>query len=135
MASSWRWWWPALTYMAFIFWMSSRARPPAFDDAPDVVLHGGAYFVLCLLLVRALSRGLRHKATPRVLAGGVILAFLYGISDEWHQGFTATRVASFADMVADGAGALLAAFTLCLFWWSRSLSSAYSDHPIDSSQK
>ena len=135
-ASFWRWWGPALAYMAFIFWMSSRARPAAFDDTPDLALHGGAYFLLCVLLVRALSRGLRRKATGRALYGGAILAVLYGVTDEWHQGFTATRVASVGDVAADAVGAIGAVVALSLMWWLRAgPSQGHGHHQIDSSEK
>jgi len=45
----------------------------------------------------------------------VLVATLYGISDEWHQGFVHGRDASGFDVLADAAGALLV--SVFLFRW------------------
>ena len=105
--------------MGFIYWMSSRARPEAFDDTPDLWLHGGAYFVLAVLGVRALGRGVGTRAPSAAVWGGVAIAVLYGASDEWHQSMVASRVGSLEDVFYDTVGALAAAVALGLIWWVR----------------
>lgn len=115
-ASFWRWWGPLGLYMALIFFVSSRPRPGTFDETPDVVLHGGAYFVMALLAVRALARGLREPAW-RALFGGLAIAVAYGASDEWHQSWVPERVGSWFDVLYDGVGALAAGVALSLFWY------------------
>ena len=116
-ASFWRWWGPLGLYMAIMFFVSSRPRPETLDDTPDLVLHGGAYFVMALLAVRALARGLRKPAPLRALFGGLAIALAYGASDEWHQSWVPARVGSWVDVAYDGGGALLAGVALSLFWW------------------
>jgi VanZ family protein len=103
-------------YMALIFFVSSRARPASLDEAPDVLLHGGAYFVLALLAVRALARGLVEPAGPAALVGGVAIAILYGASDELHQSLVPERMGSWLDWMYDGLGAALAGVGIGLFW-------------------
>lgn len=83
---------------------------------PDYVLHGSAYFVMAVLAVRALARGLSRPATAAQLWGGVAIAIVYGASDEWHQSFVPERMASGSDLAFDAVGAILAAGALTLFW-------------------
>lgn len=108
-----------MLYMALIFWVSSRPRPDALDETPDLLLHGGAYFVMALLAVRALARGLREPASVRALVGGVAIAVVYGASDEWHQSFVHERTGSWLDVAFDATGAVASAVVLSLFWYWR----------------
>ena len=103
--------------MALIFVASSRPRPGALDQTPDVFLHGGAYFVMALLAVRALAGGLRKPASRRVLSGGVVITVAYGLSDEWHQSWVPGRVGSWVDVWYDALGALVAVLGLSLVWY------------------
>lgn len=112
----WRFWGPVMLYMALIFSASAAPRPDPLASTPDIFLHGGAYFVMAVLAVRALSKGLRHRAAPRHLWGGVAIAIVYGASDELHQSFVPGRVAATDDLAFDALGALLAAGSLTLFW-------------------
>jgi len=102
--------------MGFVFWMSSRARPETFDETPDVLLHGGAFFVMAVLAVRALGRGLLEPSPRPVLWGGILIAVLYGVTDEWHQMMVPERVGSGEDVLYDVIGAVSAGIALGLFW-------------------
>jgi VanZ family protein len=106
-------------YMALIFWVSSRPRPSALDETPDLLLHGGAYFVMALLAVRALARGVREPASLGALVGGVAIAVVYGASDEWHQSFVRERMGSWLDLAFDALGAVAGGVTLAVFWHFR----------------
>ena len=117
--SALRWWGPLGLYMALIFFVSSRPRPPSLDDTPDVALHGGAYFVMAVLAVRALARGLDVRPSGAVLAGAVALSVAYGVSDEIHQSFVPSRMGSVDDVVFDALGAIAAAVSLHLYWYFR----------------
>lgn len=117
--SFWRWWGPLGLYMALVFFVSSRPRPRALDETPDLLLHGAAYFVLALLAVRALGKGLRERVSRAALYGGIAIAIGYGVTDEWHQSHVAGRVGSVVDVLYDGAGALMAGAALVLFWKAR----------------
>ncbi len=115
-ASTLRWWGPLVGYMAFIFWMSSQQRPGVFENTPDFLLHGSGYFLLGILAIRAVGGGLASPRSLAVLATGLVIAVAYGASDEWHQSFVPGRDASFRDLLADAAGALLAAAVVGTFW-------------------
>lgn len=101
-------WLPALLWMALLFALSSRS----FRDAPSGLspfVHFGEYFILGLLLLFALTRTSGWRAGPIMLAA-VVLAGLYGISDEWHQSFVPERFADPVDVLVDVVGAAGAAF-------------------------
>jgi VanZ family protein len=105
--------------MAFVFFVSSRARPVGLDETPDLLLHGGAYFVMAILAVRALAKGLADRASTAALMGGIVVAIAYGATDEWHQSFVPSRFGSWLDLLYDTLGALAAGAVLALFWGAR----------------
>lgn len=125
MASHARWWGPVVLYMGLIFWSSSGPRPEALSEAPDYWLHGGAYFVLALLSIRALARGLAEPGSGLALAGGAGISALYGLSDEWHQSFVPGREASLADVGFDFAGAVAGALVVAGIWRMGGTESVY----------
>ena len=90
---------PALVWAASIFGLSSQSRLPGVPSLPgiDKVLHAGAYGLLAAMLLWAQPR-------PRL---ALLLAVLYGISDELHQATVPGRNADVLDAVADAAGALM----------------------------
>jgi len=118
-ASFARYWAPLLLYMGLVFSVSSRPRPEVVSSAPDVLLHGGAYFVMALLAIRAFGHGLGEPVSGTALWSGVAVAVLYGASDEWHQTFVPSRVGDVYDLLFDAMGALFAGATLSLFWKAR----------------
>jgi len=105
--------------MALVFFVSSRPRPRALDDTPDLWLHAGAYFVMTVLAVRALAKGLWDRAPGAALYGGVAIAIAYGVTDEWHQSLVPSRVGSAVDVLYDSIGAVTAGGVLALFWRAR----------------
>jgi VanZ family protein len=102
--------------MALIFWMSSQARFEILRRSPDYVLHFIGYFGMGLLAVRAFARGLREPRTKFWGYLGLLFAFGYALTDEWHQSYVPGRVASGRDLVADGMG-IAAAWIVLLFFW------------------
>ncbi len=99
-------------YMGLIFGSSSRARPDVLSAAPDYLLHGAAYAGLAVLSVRALAKRTLSGFNTAHLAGGVAIATLYGIGDEFHQLHVPGREGSLSDVAADFAGAALGAALL-----------------------
>ena len=111
-------WAPVALYMMFIFWLSSISRPP---DLPGAVSDKGAHVLLYsglgALLVRAHAGGWRRPVTLGIAAAAIVVATLYGISDEIHQSFVPLRQVEVRDILADALGASLAAGAL--YAWSR----------------
>ena len=96
--------------MAFIFVLSSVASPPELPGRNlDKVVHGFMYAVLGALLVRALAGGWDRPVTLRMALVAVLLATLYGVTDEIHQAFVPPRQSDPIDLLADSLGAAVAA--------------------------
>ncbi len=102
-------WGPAVIWMAATFAVSHQSRVEIPFGAPDYIGHGVSYAVLGALLMRALAGGtLRGMGTGLILPA-VLIAAVYGVSDEFHQSFIPGRMASVSDVVADTIGALIGA--------------------------
>jgi VanZ family protein len=76
----------------------------------DKVMHFVEYGVLGFLLARLIANVQSTLSKGFLLGLVVILATLYGISDEVHQAFVPGRNASPWDVAADGLGGLMGAF-------------------------
>lgn len=121
-------WLPVVTLCLAIFAQSCFPSTDAGPDFPlkDKVLHMAAYGLLAALFGRAC-----HHSWPGCLTRSQLLvisigfATLYGLSDEWHQSFVATRQADMLDGVADFVGSALGAGAY-LGWW---LPKKTSGHP------
>ena len=127
----WLLWGPVVLYMALIFWASSRPWPQFLSQTPDFPLHGGAYFVLGVLAVRAVAKGLAEPRGAYELAAGVAITILYGMSDEWHQSVVPGRDASLRDVLADAVGALVGAAVIALWWRMRRARGRTEDPVLD----
>ena len=100
------WWTLSLVWAGLIFWLSSS--PDARGGASllallpygDKLAHGTAFGVLGAFLYMASGRA-------RV---ALVLAVLYGASDELHQGFVPGRSVDALDLLADTLGAALFVF-------------------------
>ena len=103
-------WLPALVWMSVIFYLSSQTGPGG-PEWQAVVFHIVAYSLLASLY----WLGLRGTTdTPKLYAVliVIVLATLYGISDEWHQSFTPGRRPDPYDVMVDAAAAAGAALAL-----------------------
>ncbi len=99
-------------YLAAIFFLSSLSSVAGTPSLPgsDKLLHALAYGLLAVLWCRALAAWpLQGRPSAAIAAAAVILASLYGISDEIHQAFVPARTAALwdwiADMIGSGCGA------------------------------
>ena len=111
-------WVPVALYMMFIFWLSSIARLPDLPSGvSDKTAHVLLYSGLGALLVRARAGGWRRPVTLGIAAAAIVVATLYGVSDEVHQYFVPPRQVEVRDVLADSIGASLAAGAL--YAWSR----------------
>mgnify|MGYP003586136369 CR=1 FL=1 len=107
-------WLPPAAWAAGIFALSSMTfppKPPAFP-AQDKVAHMVLYAVLAALLFRAFRRE-RQWGFRKAAWAALVVASLYGVTDEFHQYFTPTRSVEFLDWLADTAGAAVV-FLACL---------------------
>lgn len=110
-------WLPALLTAAVIFYLSHQ---PDLADVPSPIpdwgLHLIEYGFFTLTLLFATTRGFDAGSRSRDrVAAAVVIASLYGVSDEFHQSFVG-RDPALHDWVADTVGALLAAAVLMLVW-------------------
>ncbi len=110
------WYWaPVVVWMAAIFAVSSMSSLPDIPGGfSDKSAHASEYAVLGLLLARALAGPRWLSITFPPVAAAVVLATAYGVSDEWHQLFVPGRDFEVRDMMADAAGASVAAGGLWL---------------------
>jgi VanZ family protein len=104
-------WAPALAYMALIWWLSSVPITLPLPSIPwrDKLAHAIEYFVLGLLVARAVRGTWPLLATARGLLLAALITAAWGYVDEVHQAFVPGRDANAADLLADTIGALLAA--------------------------
>jgi len=71
-----------------------------------VAYHFTAFFFLAFFLLPALARG----KSKNLVFLGILLAILYGISDEIHQFFVPGRACTFSDLMVNSSGILLSSF-------------------------
>lgn len=108
---------PPLLWAGLIFWNSSQSDitvPVALFPHTDKLIHGGVYFILAWLIIRALLIYLPKKTFCTHAIITTVLGLVYGASDEWHQFFVPGRSCDILDWFADAAGILLAVF---IFYW------------------
>lgn len=103
---------PPLLWAAALFAASSfpgDELPPIVGRVWDKLLHAAAFGIFALLI----DRSLRHQSRwpslrSRSIPVAILLATLYGVTDELHQMLVPGRYVSVLDVVADAVGAALA---------------------------
>jgi VanZ family protein len=99
-------WGPVVLQMALIFAASSISNlgqlPGGISDKSG---HSIGYALLAGLFLRAFARGRLRDVTWRRASAAIIVATLYGVSDEFHQVFVPGRTADRYDVLADCIGA------------------------------
>lgn len=104
-------WLPAILIAAIIFWLSSRhgtsLAPTYFwNYIANKAAHLFWYFILCFAFYRG------TKSIP----AAIVLTFLYGLTDEFHQNFVPTRTGQLSDAFIDGAAGGFAGVILWKFY-------------------
>ncbi len=105
-----KFWLPVLVYLVLIFVLSSSSKPVfAETEIPffDKFLHTIEYAVLGFLLIRGLKNSRLWLSNGYFILFAVVLATLYGISDEFHQHFVPNRNASLGDVFFDCIGSVI----------------------------
>jgi VanZ family protein len=110
-------WLLSSSFQPTIFLM--RGRPRHFSSRPfsfviRKLAHWSEYFILAVLLMRALNARSAGLIAKRHMLWSVIWAVIYGVIDEWHQSFVLSRQARVADVIIDSVGA--ACGTLAWYW-------------------
>jgi VanZ family protein len=107
-------WAAVIAWMGVIFFLSAQSKlpdlTPGLPGLEEIGGHLTAYGVLAGLLWWALrGTGVRYPAT-----WALVLAVLYGATDEFHQSFVPGRDMSLSDLMVDliGASAALLIITL-----------------------
>ena len=134
-----KYWAPPIIWMSMIFWFSTdlfsgdntgsllwkvvsfiypAATQELFDSIHFYVRKSGhltEYAVLALLLFRAFRSGAQARWRRWWALSSLLVAFLYALSDEYHQTFTRHRTGSVYDSLIDTSGAATALVLLWLF--------------------
>ncbi len=103
-------WLPVIVYAGFIFWLSSLPNLESGLEQDFVlrkIAHILEYAILTFLLLRAFfSMGNQPRAN-KTLALAIIVAFLYALTDEYHQTFIFGRQGKVGDVGIDTIGILI----------------------------
>jgi VanZ family protein len=111
-------WLFVIIYACIIFVLSSSPKPPQPEPITRIpmsneILHFIQYGGFCLVLFFALNTSqsfwIRYNATYL----SILIAILYGISDEIHQSFVPGRSCDGIDIFVDGLGAIT--FQFCRY--------------------
>jgi len=118
-ARRWLVWAPVVAYMAAIFYVSSLSNPlPELTSAAsDKTLHALAYSGLAYITARAVAE--EGRGWTLTLLAAVIIASLYGATDEWHQLYVPGRASDIHDWFADTGGSAAGAVVhsvVALLW-------------------
>jgi len=101
-------WGPVLAWLAVSYAASAQSDVGRLGRVPDWITHGIEYFVLGLLLCRALAGGIGRRLSRPMALLAIMLGVGWGVSDEWHQSFVPRRESSLADVLKDLGGCGLA---------------------------
>jgi VanZ family protein len=106
-----RYWGPVCAYAGVIFYLSSLSHPeehlPIVSRFSDKVLHAVEYAIFGALCFWALQGTLNVSWRRWAIPLAIVLASLYGVTDEFHQSFVPFRYSHVLDWVADTIGAIL----------------------------
>jgi VanZ family protein len=107
-------WMPTLGMMALIFVLSAQpglriSNDPGVDLPIRHVAHVFVFALLAAFLVRALAWNRPGRPLMRDVALAIVLATLYGVSDEIHQTYVPDRTGHLVDVGWDLLGACLGA--------------------------
>lgn len=104
-------WLPAVIWAGVIFFLSARSGSELSSMFPILENfnwgHLVAYFVLGICVYYALKN---TTAGTKITVLTVLICFLYGVSDEFHQHFVPGRSPEVIDLINDGLGAYIGAY-------------------------
>lgn len=101
-------WGPVVVWMALIFFLSDQPSLPSpeerwLDFVFEKSAHTFEFAVLAVLFLRALA--VKRAESWRSVAGALVLAWLFALSDEFHQLYVPGRSSDWSDLLFDWLGA------------------------------
>ena len=106
-----RHWGPVCGYAGLIFYLSAQPHPethvPFVTYFSDKFLHAVEYAVFGALCYRAIRGSGNAVWRQHAIPAAILLASVYGMSDEVHQAFVPFRDSNWLDWLADTVGAAL----------------------------
>ena len=107
------WFWtPVFLWMGVLFYSSSiSGRDIPKIDIPNIdkLFHFIEYFVLGFLILRAFFHSFSKPNYKYIFIAAILIASLYGASDEFHQRFVSERTCDIFDLLSDIIGSSLGA--------------------------
>jgi VanZ family protein len=103
---------PPLAWMGVIFVLSGQPGDDIDRAWWDVLLRKLAHVTEYAVLTALWWRALRALGISRPLAGAVVVALLYAVSDEFHQTFVDGRNGTPVDVLIDAIGMTVAALLI-----------------------
>ncbi len=102
-----------------IFYVSSLTFPPGAPSFgwETIAYHFYAFLFLAAFLLISLTRG--KIENKKFIFIAIIIAMVYGVSDEIHQLFVPGRACSFSDFLIDSAGILFATILYLLLRFNK----------------
>ena len=103
-------WLPVFVWAGVIFYFSSLARiPPIIMELipKTYICHIIVYAILSILLLRASINSKNTTFRENAIYLTILIAILYGITDEIHQQFVPGRVFSHLDVIANSVGSVV----------------------------
>lgn len=101
---------PAIVWAVAIYLISSipGSKLPKFaHHINDKIIHGSIFFIFGLLVYRALEPRVKPESFNwKRLTISIGAVILYGLSDEFHQGFVPGRTEDVLDATADSVGGI-----------------------------
>lgn len=101
-------WLPPFLWAGFIFYLSSQPNLKSgleYDFYLRKTAHIFEYFVLTFFIYRTFK--FHNFANKKAIGFSIAIAFLYALSDEWHQTFVFGREGKLSDALIDAVGILL----------------------------
>ncbi|MET0501916.1 MAG: VanZ family protein [Candidatus Binatia bacterium] len=109
----------AFGFLSWLFPSLPHEKIPSLHGVLRKLGHWAEYFILAVLLMRALQNNNGEKNNWRHAPQTAVLVFLYALTDEWHQSFVPSRTASFGDVMIDVLGGICGIFWLV--WYQRGI--------------
>lgn len=97
-------------WMGLIFFLSNKPYdyyPLEATNTQQILAHIFLYAVLSFLTIFAIMSWDKNWQIKNIILFSIFFSILYGISDEYHQGFVPGRFVSYGDLIFDALGAIM----------------------------